>query len=80
VSRSHVVEVEIQQVLEVQCRDRLDATRETGAVQRQNGVAPSSEQLARLNNLECDLGQGFLWSPAVPFDEVTNMLGEMIKT
>jgi diguanylate cyclase (GGDEF)-like protein/PAS domain S-box-containing protein len=33
-------------------------------------------QLERLHNLECDLGQGFLWSPAVPVEEVTNMLGE----
>jgi len=34
-------------------------------------------QLARLNNLHCDLGQGFLWSPAVPLGEVVNMLGEV---
>ena len=34
-------------------------------------------QLERLNNLDCDLGQGFLWSPAIPVDEVTNMLGEI---
>jgi diguanylate cyclase (GGDEF)-like protein/PAS domain S-box-containing protein len=40
----------------------------------------TSAQLERLNNLDCDLGQGFLWSPAVPFDEVTNMLGEIPNT
>ncbi len=39
----------------------------------------TSAQLERLNNLDCDLGQGFLWSPAVPVDEVTNMLGEIAK-
>jgi diguanylate cyclase (GGDEF)-like protein len=39
----------------------------------------TSAQLERLNNLDCDLGQGFLWSPAVPVDEVTNMLGEITK-
>jgi len=33
-------------------------------------------QLERLHNLECDLGQGFLWSPAIPVEEVTSMLGE----
>lgn len=40
----------------------------------------TSAQLERLNNLDCDLGQGFLWSPAVPVDEVTNMLGEITIT
>jgi len=39
----------------------------------------TSAQLERLHNLDCDLGQGFLWSPAVPVDEVTNMLGEFTK-
>jgi EAL domain-containing protein (putative c-di-GMP-specific phosphodiesterase class I) len=39
----------------------------------------TAAQLERLNNLDCDLGQGFLWSPAVPVDEVTNMLGEITK-
>jgi len=39
----------------------------------------TSAQLERLHNLDCDLGQGFLWSPAVPVDEVTNMLGEITK-
>jgi diguanylate cyclase (GGDEF)-like protein/PAS domain S-box-containing protein len=34
-------------------------------------------QLARLNNLHCDLGQGFLWSPAVPLGEVVEMLGDV---
>lgn len=33
-------------------------------------------QLERLHNLDCDLGQGFLWSPAVPVGEVTEMLGD----
>jgi diguanylate cyclase (GGDEF)-like protein/PAS domain S-box-containing protein len=36
-------------------------------------------QLERLHNLECDLGQGFLWSPAVPVGEVTDMLGDSTK-
>jgi diguanylate cyclase (GGDEF)-like protein/PAS domain S-box-containing protein len=40
----------------------------------------TAAQLERLNNLDCDLGQGFLWSPAVPVDEVTNMLGEITKS
>jgi diguanylate cyclase (GGDEF)-like protein len=40
----------------------------------------TSAQLERLNNLECDLGQGFLWSPAVPVDQVTNLLGEITTT
>ena len=39
----------------------------------------TSAQLERLNNLDCDLGQGFLWSPAVPVDQVTDMLGEITK-
>jgi diguanylate cyclase (GGDEF)-like protein/PAS domain S-box-containing protein len=39
----------------------------------------TSAQLERLHNLDCDLGQGFLWSPAVPVDEVTNMLGDVTK-
>jgi EAL domain-containing protein (putative c-di-GMP-specific phosphodiesterase class I) len=34
------------------------------------------EQLEHLNSLHCDLGQGFLWSPAVPSGEVLSMLGE----
>jgi diguanylate cyclase (GGDEF)-like protein/PAS domain S-box-containing protein len=34
------------------------------------------EQLERLNNLHCDLGQGFLWSPAVPNNEAMTMLEE----
>ena len=37
-------------------------------------------QLERLNNLHCDLGQGFLWSPAVPSDEVLNLLRENPNT
>ncbi|MFI5034854.1 MAG: putative bifunctional diguanylate cyclase/phosphodiesterase [Acidimicrobiales bacterium] len=36
----------------------------------------TSAQLERLHNLDCELGQGFLWSPAVPVEEVTSMLGE----
>lgn len=31
-------------------------------------------QLEHLSDLHCDLGQGFLWSPAVPFGEVVTML------
>ena len=34
----------------------------------------TSAQLERLHHLECDLGQGFLWSPAVPAAEASNML------
>jgi len=37
-------------------------------------------QLARLNNLHCDLGQGFLWSPAVPQGEVVTMLGDVANS
>jgi diguanylate cyclase (GGDEF)-like protein/PAS domain S-box-containing protein len=33
-------------------------------------------QLEHLHNLNCDLGQGFLWSPAVPGSEVAMMLDE----
>ncbi len=31
-------------------------------------------QLARLRDIGCELGQGFLWSPAVPADEVPALL------
>jgi diguanylate cyclase (GGDEF)-like protein/PAS domain S-box-containing protein len=31
-------------------------------------------QLERLRGLNCELGQGFLWSPAVPLDEVIALL------
>jgi EAL domain-containing protein (putative c-di-GMP-specific phosphodiesterase class I) len=31
-------------------------------------------QLEHLNNLHCNLGQGFLWSPAVPQGDVVTML------
>jgi EAL domain-containing protein (putative c-di-GMP-specific phosphodiesterase class I) len=34
-------------------------------------------QLDHLNSLHCDLGQGFLWSPAVPIEDAVNMLGEV---
>lgn len=34
----------------------------------------TSAQLDRLHNLDCELGQGFLWSPAVPVAEATEML------
>ena len=37
-------------------------------------------QLARLNNLHCDLGQGFFWSPAVPQGEVVTMLGDVANS
>ena len=30
------------------------------------------EQLERLRSFECEYGQGFFWSPAVPLDEVSN--------
>src|ERR1039457_4426566 len=40
----------------------------------------TSAQLARLNNLHCDLGQGFLWSPAVPQGEVVTMLGDVANS
>jgi len=33
-------------------------------------------QLERLSSLHCDLGQGFLWSPAVPHGDVVTMLGD----
>ena len=35
-------------------------------------------QLDRLHNLDCELGQGFLWSPAVPVDEATTMLNQVM--
>jgi len=34
----------------------------------------TSAQLDRLHHLDCELGQGFLWSPAVPVAEATEML------
>ena len=34
----------------------------------------TTAQLDRLHNLDCELGQGFLWSPAVPVDQATTML------
>jgi diguanylate cyclase (GGDEF)-like protein/PAS domain S-box-containing protein len=34
----------------------------------------TAAQLDRLHNLDCALGQGFFWSPAVPVDEVLSML------
>lgn len=34
----------------------------------------TSAQLDRLNHLDCELGQGFLWSPAVPGEDVGAML------
>lgn len=40
----------------------------------------TSAQLEHLHNLHCDLGQGFLWSPAVPSGEVLDMLGESPST
>jgi EAL domain-containing protein (putative c-di-GMP-specific phosphodiesterase class I) len=33
-------------------------------------------QLEHLHGLHCDLGQGFLWSPAVPIGQAVTMLGE----
>lgn len=35
----------------------------------------TTEQLRRLRDLDCSLGQGFLFSPAVPLDEATAMVG-----
>jgi diguanylate cyclase (GGDEF)-like protein/PAS domain S-box-containing protein len=37
-------------------------------------------QLEHLSNLHCDLGQGFLWSPAVPNGEAVTMLGDLAHT
>jgi EAL domain-containing protein (putative c-di-GMP-specific phosphodiesterase class I) len=34
----------------------------------------TSAQLDRLNHLDCELGQGFLWSPAIPAKDVGAML------
>lgn len=38
----------------------------------------TSSQLDRLHNLDCELGQGFLWSPAVPAEEAARMLGRSL--
>jgi EAL domain-containing protein (putative c-di-GMP-specific phosphodiesterase class I) len=37
----------------------------------------TQEQLERLRYLHCGLGQGYLFSPAVPADEVAAMLGRV---
>ena len=37
-------------------------------------------QLSRLRRLGCELGQGFLFSPAVPNDEVIKMVGQVFAT
>ena len=37
----------------------------------------TAAQLDRLHNLDCALGQGFFWSPAVPVDEVLSMLARI---
>jgi diguanylate cyclase (GGDEF)-like protein/PAS domain S-box-containing protein len=34
----------------------------------------TSQQLGRLSHLDCELGQGFLWSPAVPAKDAASML------
>jgi EAL domain-containing protein (putative c-di-GMP-specific phosphodiesterase class I) len=34
-------------------------------------------QLDRLHHLDCELGQGFLWSPAVPMEEARAMLSHL---
>lgn len=39
----------------------------------------TSDQLEHLSELHCDLGQGFLWSPAVPNGEAVIMLSEVAK-
>ncbi len=35
----------------------------------------TKDQLERLKALHCSLGQGFLYSPAVPFEQASNMVG-----
>lgn len=37
-------------------------------------------QLERVRVLGCELGQGFLWSPAVPADEAAAMVGRRFLT
>ena len=37
-------------------------------------------QFSRLRRLGCELGQGFLFSPAVPNDEVIKMVGQVFAT
>ena len=39
----------------------------------------TSAQLERLHNLDCDLGQGFLWSPAVSSEEAATMIDRVPK-
>ncbi|MGP8010391.1 MAG: hypothetical protein ACLPKZ_09075, partial [Acidimicrobiales bacterium] len=36
-------------------------------------------QLERLHRLGCDFGQGFLWSTAVPCEEVYAMLRRLVR-
>ncbi len=40
----------------------------------------TSDQLEQLRELHCSLGQGFLFSPAVPFAEAATMVGTSIAT
>jgi EAL domain-containing protein (putative c-di-GMP-specific phosphodiesterase class I) len=35
----------------------------------------TSQQYEQLRDLNCDLGQGFLWSPAIPCDEAAALVG-----
>jgi diguanylate cyclase (GGDEF)-like protein/PAS domain S-box-containing protein len=37
----------------------------------------TSAQLDRLHQLDCELGQGFLWSPAIPMEEARAMLAHL---
>ena len=43
-----------------------------GVITLAEGVE-TSEQLARIRSFGCQYGQGFLWSPAVPLDEVATV-------
>jgi diguanylate cyclase (GGDEF)-like protein/PAS domain S-box-containing protein len=38
----------------------------------------TKDQLDRLHSLDCDLGQGFLWSPAVPAEEAASMRSRLL--
>jgi len=37
-------------------------------------------QFSRLRRLGCELGQGYLFSPAVPNDQVEAMVGQVFTT
>jgi EAL domain-containing protein (putative c-di-GMP-specific phosphodiesterase class I) len=59
-------------------RPKHDQTRSNTLLELAEGIE-TPDQLQHLNNLHCDLGQGFLWSPAVPNGEAVTMLGEGAK-